>query len=124
MIDPSIAHLVSDDNPVIKGTGTASFGKNSYCIWCTTNGSTSICNIQNTSPGDTLSCVVSGAPEDMYTTKGDKLNGLHTLPPNQPTVSVTAIGDFKGKQVSIFNLSAIDTPCDVATYSPSAGKCS
>lgn len=122
MIDPSIQHLISDDNPIIKGTGTASFGKDHYCIWCTSNGSTSICNIQNPSE-DTLSFVVSGAPTSIYTTTGKVFNGLHAIPPNQPTSNVTAIGDFQGVQVSVFNLSATDATCQVSTYSPPGRVC-
>lgn len=108
--------LKDTDAPiVIDGSGQETFGKNQYCLWNTTDGSTSICTIQNPGTANTLTVVISGAPDTMYTTSGVLLNGKHQIPPNNPDINVTALGDFQGKQVTIFNMSALDTPCALTT---------
>lgn len=77
------------------------------------NGSISTCTIQNPSRANTLTFSVSGAPSTINTVEGDPFNGVHSIPPNNPTMNVTAIGDFLGTQVTIFNISSLDADCDV-----------
>ncbi len=105
--------IAKSGNPTIHYSGQAVFGKNHYCRWYTTDGSTGICTIRNKSRKNTLSIVISGAPKTIYTTDGTPFNGLHKIPPNSPTSNITAIGDFKGKMVTIFNNSALAASCFV-----------
>lgn len=105
--------LKSTSNPVIQQSGSATFGKNNYCLWYTADGSTSSCTITNTGLANTLTIVVSGAPSSIVCTDGSPFNGQHTIPPNNPTMNITAVGNFAGTQVTIFNMSSLDTPCQV-----------
>lgn len=105
--------LVHSPDPVIDGAGSAEFDQNYYCIWNTTDGSTSICTITNPGTANTLTFVVSGAPSSITCTDGTPFNGQHVLLPNNPTHNVTAVGDFRGTQVTIFNMSALPATCDV-----------
>jgi|GEM_PF-494116 len=111
-------HISDNDNPVIDGTGVVTFPADHYCTWKTNNGSTCICNITNSSMSNTLTVIVSGAPNTMMTTTGVAFNGRHSLPPNTPTASVTAFGDFQGRQVSIVNISTPSADAKVMAQCP------
>lgn len=112
---PAFVFLASDYNPTIHGAGQTCFGQNHYCTWMTYDGSSSTCVITNPGVHNTLTLTVSGAPDEVYTTDGNPFNGQHVIPPNSPTANVTALGDFKGHQVTIFNMSALETLCQVVT---------
>jgi len=108
-------YVAKSDNPVINGTGAKTFRRTHYCTWHTWDGSILICTIQNPDRHNTLSFVVSGAPSNIMTTDGESFNGTFSIPPNQPEENVTAIGDFKGQVVTIFNSSALNADCSVTT---------
>ncbi len=103
--------------PCIHGTGTETIGQFQSCTWVTPNGSTAVLVITNAGTNE-LTIVVSGAPEAIYATDGSRLNGQHALPPNAPTANVTSIGDFKGQQVMIFNMSNPASNAQVVTSTP------
>jgi hypothetical protein len=97
----AVMQIKKSNNPVIKKSGSARFGKNHHCTWYTTDGSKSIITIHNPGRDNTLTFIVNGAPETIHDTDGKKFNGLHEIPPNCPTCNVTAIGDFKGQMQQI-----------------------
>jgi hypothetical protein len=99
-------------NPKIQKAGKAEFPSPQFCTWVSANGPTSTCRITNTGR-NTLTVVVSGAPEKITTTDGKPFNGQWQIPPNSPTTNVTAIGDFLGTTVTIFNMSNPSTDCKV-----------
>lgn len=100
-----------DDNCTIHQRGKCTFNKGHYCTTNTVNGSISIFEITNPGQDNTLVIMVSGAPATMYTTDGKLFNGEHQVPPNSPAANITALGDFEGKKVTIYNASPLDTPC-------------
>ena len=101
-------------NPKIHKAGKAEFPSPQFCTWVSANGPTSTCRITNTGR-NTLTVVVSGAPDDIKTvSKPEKpFNGQWQIPPNSPTTNVTAIGNFEGTTVTIFNMSNPSTDCKV-----------
>ena len=105
--------LKGSENPKIQNSGKAVFSKNHYCLWSTTDGSISTCTVQNPGTANTLTVVISGAPATMMTTDGELFNGQHRIPPNNPTHNITAVGDFTGVVVTLFNMSSLDTDCGV-----------
>jgi hypothetical protein len=116
---PSSFFLAAENNVTIDGSGQEQFGKSNFCKWLTSDGSTSIITVTNAGVANTLTLVISGAPATIIATDGSPLNGQHTIPPNSPSTNVTAIGNFLGQQVIVFNMSALDTPCSVVTVVPS-----
>jgi hypothetical protein len=116
-VQPHNAHsspqFLASGNPSIQYSGTAAFGKNQYCVWTTKDGSISQLTIQNPNKDNTLTFVISGAPSTMTTTTGAPLNSQFSIPPNSPTTNVTAVGNFLGTLVTIFNMSTLQATCQV-----------
>lgn len=110
--------LATDDNPVIQGTGTTTIDAPQHATWITNNGSTCTITITNPSVADSLTIVISGAPTEITATDGSSFDGQHVIPPNSPTTTVTAFGDFKGQQVSIVNVSSPSAPCYIDAFCP------
>lgn len=104
--------FVADQNPTIKKAGTAEFGASRFCLWETVNGQISTVTIANTGK-NVLQVSISGAPPEIVTKSGKPLNGVWDIPPNNPTASVVAPGDYLGQKVTIFNISNPGTTCKV-----------
>lgn len=98
----------------IHGSGQVIVGQFRNCTWTTPNGSTAVLVVTNTSASQ-LSVVISGAPMEIFAADGSPLNGRHVLPPNVPTANVTAIGDFRGQNVTLFNISTPAANAQVTT---------
>ncbi len=99
---------------VINGTGEISIGGQDTVQWFSRNGPTSCLTIKNRSTSEPLALVLSGAPSEVVTSKGDPLNGKHTLnaapisskpskPSKVPDFELYAQGDFGGKTIVIFD---------------------
>ncbi|GEM_PF-4147574 len=108
MLNFSTSSLATNQNPVIDKNGEATVSSGHYALWETANGSVSTCSLTNPDNRNTVTFVVSGAPSDIMTTEGKPFNGLHAIPPNSPTSNVTVIGDFRGTNVTIVNISNPD----------------
>lgn len=103
----------AQQNPIINHAGTASYPANLYCTWNTLNGAVSTVTISNPGP-NTLTVLISGAPAAILGYPGGQpLNGPWLVPPNTPTASITASGNFLGQTVTIFNTSNPSTTCTV-----------
>ena len=100
----------------INGTGQVTLGQFKSCAWMTPNGATAVVVITNAGTS-TLTIVVSGAPATIFATDGAPLNGLHAIPPNA-NANVTAMGNFLGQQVMLFNISTPATNAFIVTSAP------
>ena len=110
---PAPEFTFDSQNPVIRVQGHATFGPYLFCTWYTKNGSNSLLNIINPS-SNTLYISISGAPNTIHTTTGVPLNGAHSIPPNDPTKNVQALGDFLGTKVTIANTTNPRIPAECA----------
>ena len=97
----------SGQNPTIDKQGNVTILSPNYCTWKTANGSGSTLTIVNTSSANTLTIAIQGAPMGLLVSLNGvaqtSLNGFFTLPPNTPTFSLQAVGDFLGQTVTITN---------------------
>lgn len=109
------AFIRAESKLCIHGSGQASVGQYQSCTWVTPNGVTAVLVVTNGGGTSALTIVISGAPPEIFATDGSPLNGQHLIPANQPTANVTAIGDFKGQQVMVFNMSNPAVAAQVVT---------
>jgi hypothetical protein len=108
MVAPSLASTAAN-NPVVKQNGIASIRSGQNCTWNTANGQISTISIVNSSKANVLSIVVAGAPISGITVQVNgkvqqTLNGIFTLPPNSPSYTVVATGNFGGAALMISNI--------------------
>jgi hypothetical protein len=104
---PSFAF--ASQNPVINQSGTASIVSGQHCTWMTANGRNSTISIANSSRANNLMIAISGAPGsgiivEVNGQMQSALNNIFTLPPNSPTYTITAMGNFVGATVTITNI--------------------
>jgi len=99
---------VASQNPVIDQSGMADIDSGQFCTWETANGSSSTLTISNTSRANTAKIGVTGVPSDVLAEFDgkplDNPNGFFNLPPNSPDVVYRALGDFRGANVTIANM--------------------
>lgn len=101
----------------VNGSGQVTLGQFKQCAWMTPNGATAVIVVTNPS-ASTLSIVVSGAPATIFAADGTPLNGQHQIPPNSPTANLTAIGNFLGQQVMLFNISTPAANAQIVMSAP------
>jgi hypothetical protein len=107
MVAPSRAFAAM--NPVINRNGTASILSGQYCTWITAQGGSSTISIGNSSRANKLTIAISGAPGSGITVQFNgqiqpALNNIFTLPPNSPTSTIIATGNFGGTTLTITNI--------------------
>lgn len=103
------SHAFASQNPVINQNGTASITSGQYCTWKTANGRNSTLSIANASRANNLIIAITGAPSSGITVQvGNQmqqaLNNIFTLPPNSPTYTIIATGNFVGTTLTITNI--------------------
>ncbi|MDE5423698.1 hypothetical protein L3073_15875 [Ancylomarina sp. DW003] len=99
-------------DPVIDKQGEAVINNTQQCTWIGANGTRSTYAFSNPSRTDILIFQVNGAPEDAMLGDG-KLNGQHTMQPNQPTATLRGSSDIKGQRITITNLSDPNADCKI-----------
>ena len=107
MVAPT--HAFASQNPVINQNGTASILSGQYCTWSSANGRNSTLTIANSNRKNNLIIAITGAPGSgiMVQVNGQVqqvLNSIFTLPPNSPSFTIIATGNFGGKKVTITNI--------------------
>ena len=103
---------VTTKNPVIDRQGEAVINNDQQCTWIGANGTRSTYAFSNPSRSNILIFQVNGAPEDAMLGDG-KLNGQHTMQPNQPTATLRGSWDIKGQRITITNLSDPNADCKI-----------
>ncbi|MDY8137736.1 hypothetical protein [Aquimarina sp. 2201CG5-10] len=103
-----MSNATSTQNPVINQQGSAAIDSGQFATWNTANGSTSTLTISNSSRANTLSLGITGAPTtgiivQVNGVSQPTLNNFYQIPPNTPSYTIQAQGDFAGTIVTITN---------------------
>jgi hypothetical protein len=106
-------------NPEINQSGSASIKSGQYCTWKTANGTSSTLNITNASLANNLTVAITGAPATglIVQVNGNmqtSVDNIWTLPPNNPSMSIIATGNFLGTTVTITNITNAQNDAEAA----------
>lgn len=103
--------MPNPQNPVINGAGSTTLSPTNFCTWQTAAGTgvNSTINITNQSLANNCVVAITGAPATgiFATLNGvpqTSLDGIFTIPPNQPNFQLSGFGPFGGSQVTITNI--------------------
>lgn len=106
LVDHRAAEAAGDARVTIEPGG--------YFEWHAASGVPSFLQITNPGATDPVTVVVSGAPTDVFATHGAVLDGRHTIPAVPATANVSAVADFRGHTVIVFNVSPDPAPAEIA----------
>jgi hypothetical protein len=102
--------FTAGSNTVIESSGMAKFGRSKSCTWYTAGKQMSTVTVTNKGSKE-LSVSIYGAPDTVKTTTDQALNSpTWSIPKGQ---RIVAQGDFEGRTVTFFNISAGSTDCEV-----------
>lgn len=111
--------IIMSQNPEINQSGSASINSGQYCTWKTANGTSSTLNITNASLANNLTVAITGAPASGLTVQVNgamvsSVDGIWTLPPNNPSMAIIATGNFLGTTVTITNITNVQNDAQAA----------